>query len=169
MSWGYSDEVLEHFTNPRNAGVVEAYNGKTLIGDPSCGDFLEVTIRVNPGLSRLEEVKFRCKGCPAAIATSSVMTELVNGKELSEILCMTENDILEVLGGLPEHKLHCSVLGIQGIRDAIADFVVYNNLVQRGTLSDRQQYEMFLGNRRITMAPHVCDGTCETGVEGRGV
>lgn len=165
MSFGYSDEVMDHFTGPRNVGVVEGYNGKTLIGEPACGDFLEVTIRVDPALNRLDEVMFRCKGCPAAIATGSVMTELARGKELAEILCMTENDILQVIGGLPEHKIHCSVLSIQGVRDAIADFVVYNNLVQSGKLSDRTQYELFLGNRRISMAPHVCDGTCETRVE----
>jgi len=154
--------VIDHFRNPRNVGVVDNYDGKSIIGDPDCGDYLEVTLRVNGDSQRVDCVKFRCRGCPAAIASSSMMTTLVHSKDINEVLCLNEIDIVKGLGGLPEGKLHCSVLGVQAIRDAIADYLLYSMMLQQGAVENRAQYESLLNGKRITMGSHVCDGTCQT-------
>jgi nitrogen fixation NifU-like protein len=158
----YTDTVIDHFRHPRNVGVVDNYDGKSITGDPDCGDFLEVTIRVDEKSQQISCVRFRCRGCPAAIASSSMMTTLVHSKNINEILCLTEADVVQGLGGLPEGKLHCSVLGIQAIRDAIADYLIYSMMRQQGIVENRAQYESALNGKRITMGPHVCDGTCQT-------
>jgi nitrogen fixation NifU-like protein len=142
-------------------GVVDNYEGKSVTGDPDCGDFLEVTIRVDEKAQEVSLVRFRCQGCPAAIASSSMMTTLVQRRNINEILCLTEADIVRELGGLPEKKLHCSVLGIQAIRDAIADYLIYSMMLQQGMVQNRAQYESILNGKRITMGTHVCDGTCQ--------
>ncbi|MBW2307997.1 MAG: iron-sulfur cluster assembly scaffold protein [Deltaproteobacteria bacterium] len=162
MASRYTDTVIDHFRNPRNLGIVENYNGKGITGDPECGDFLEVTIRMDEKSLQVSAVKFRCRGCPAAIASSSMMTTMVQSKDINEILCLTERDVVDALGGLPEGKEHCSVLGIQAIRDAIADYLLFSTALSQGLLENRAQYERMLNGKRITMGPHVCDGTCQT-------
>jgi nitrogen fixation NifU-like protein len=158
----YTDVVVNHFRNPRNVGIVEGYNGKSITGDPECGDFLEVTIRIDEKSYQLSSVRFRCQGCPAAIASSSMMTTLVHGKDINEVLDLTEEDILRALGGLPKGKEHCSVLGIQAIRDAIADSLLYSMMLQQGLVENRANYEKILNGKRVTMGAHVCDGSCQT-------
>ncbi len=162
MAGRYSSILMDHFRNPRNVGVVDNYNGKSVSGDPDCGDFLELTIRVNGQAQEVSDVKFKCRGCPAAIASSSMMTTLVQSNDINYILCLTEMDIVKALGGLPEGKIHCSVLGIQAIQDAIADYLFYSMMLERGLIKDRAQYESMLNGKKVTMGPHVCDGTCQT-------
>lgn len=158
---GYSRKVLDHFKNPRNVGKLKDYNGRSLTGDEECGDFLEVTIRVDDDTLIIKEVSFRCRGCPAAIATSSMMTEMAKGKEINEVLGMSEEDLVRALDGLPEHKLHCSVLGIRAIRDAVADYMLYSMMQQQGLVKDRREYEKAMKGKRVAFEVHVCDGSCE--------
>jgi nitrogen fixation NifU-like protein len=117
---GYSRKVLEHFRNPRNAGVIEDASGIGEIGDPSCGDFLKVYIRVEG--DNLADVKYEIKGCPASIACASAMTEIAIGKDLDDAMAITEEEIVAALDGLPEFKFHCSALGASGLRKAVMDY-----------------------------------------------
>jgi len=115
----YSEKVVAHFRAPKNAGFIEDADGVGEIGDPSCGDFMRVFISVKG--DTITDVKYQIKGCPASIAVASVMTELAIGKDLDEALMLSDEDVLLALDGLPEEKIHCSVLGITGLRKAIQD------------------------------------------------
>jgi len=116
----YSEKVIDHFNNPRNAGIIEDASGIGEIGDPSCGDFLKVFIKVENDV--VTDVKYQIRGCPAAIACASAMTELAMGKNLDDAMMISEDDIVDVLDGLPEFKIHCSALGATGLRKAIMDY-----------------------------------------------
>ena len=116
----YSDKVMEHYQNPRNVGEIEDADGVGVVGNPVCGDIMKITIRVRDG--RIEDVKFKTFGCGAAIATSSMVTELVKGKTLEEALQVTNQDVAEALDGLPPVKMHCSLLAEEAIRAAIEDY-----------------------------------------------
>lgn len=118
----YTEKLIDHFLNPRNVGSIPDPDGVGTLGDPSCGDFLRIYIRVQD--DRLADVKFEVYGCPAAIATSSVLTEMVKGKTLEEALQVTDEDVAEALGGLPEWKLHCSNLGAEALHRAILDYIL---------------------------------------------
>ncbi len=122
----YSEKVVAHFKAPRNAGSLPDADGIGEIGDPVCGDFMRVFIKVEGNV--ITDVKYQIKGCPASIAVASAMTELAIGKDLDDALMLTDEDVVEALDGLPEEKLHCSVLGITGLRKAIQDhFMKYIN------------------------------------------
>ncbi len=116
----YTEKVLDHFMNPRNVGEIPGASGIGQYGDPECGDFLRVYIKVKD--NRLSDVKFLIQGCPAAMATSSIMTEIAIGKTLEEALKITDDDILEAIGALPEEKTHCSNLGAGALHLAIEDY-----------------------------------------------
>jgi len=116
----YSPIVLEHFKNPRNVGELENPDGVGQVGNPVCGDMMEVYIKV--GGDRIEDVKFKTFGCGAAIAVSSMVTEMAKGKTLAEALKITNKSVAEALGGLPKNKLHCSNLGADALHMAIADY-----------------------------------------------
>jgi nitrogen fixation NifU-like protein len=116
----YSDKVREHFRNPKNAGVIEDANGIGEIGDPDCGDFMRVYIKIEDDV--VSDVKYQIKGCPASIACASAMTELAIGKPLDDAMTLTDDDIVEALDGLPEFKVHCSALGASGLQMAIIDY-----------------------------------------------
>ncbi|MDK9711542.1 MAG: iron-sulfur cluster assembly scaffold protein [Acidaminobacter sp.] len=113
----YSQEVLYHFTNPCNVYSMEDADAVGIIGDPDCGDALKMFIKVKD--NRIEEISYLVYGCCAAIATSSMTTELAKGKTLEEAFSITEEDIASALGGLPAHKMHCSNLGVSALREAI--------------------------------------------------
>jgi nitrogen fixation NifU-like protein len=115
----YSEKVIAHFKEPRNAGILDDADGIGEIGDPTCGDFMKVFIKVEE--NTITDVKYQIRGCPASIAVASVMTELAIGKNLDDALMLTDENVLEALDGLPEEKIHCSVLGITGLRKAIQD------------------------------------------------
>lgn len=116
----YGDLVFEHFLNPRNVGVLNNADGVGTVGDPDCGDYLEIYIKVWG--ERLVDVKFQVYGCPAAIATGSILTEMAKGKTLDEALKITDNEVADAIGGLPDNKHHCSNLGASALRAAINDY-----------------------------------------------
>ena len=120
----YNDTLLEHFMYPRNVGVMRDADGEGTCGDPGCGDALTLYIKVKNDV--IEDISFMVFGCPAAIATSSMTTELIKGKTVEEALKLTEEDIMESLGGLPEHKMHCSNLGAKALQNAINDYFEKN-------------------------------------------
>jgi len=117
----YSDKLMEHFRNPRNVGVIENADGVGKVGNPVCGDIMELTIKVDDGV--ITDAKFRTFGCGAAIATSSMVTELVKGKTIEEALSISNKAVAESLGGLPPIKMHCSVLAEQALKSAIEDYL----------------------------------------------
>ena len=115
----YSEIVLDHFKNPRNVGEIENPDGVGSVGNPVCGDIMEVYIKVED--RRITDIKFKTFGCGAAIAVSSMITELAKGKTLDEALKITNKSVAEALGGLPKNKLHCSNLGADALHKAIAN------------------------------------------------
>jgi len=117
----YSDKLMEHFRNPRNVGVIENADGVGKVGNPVCGDIMELTIKVEEGV--ITDARFRTFGCGAAIATSSMVTELVKGKTIEEALKLSNKAVAEALGGLPPIKMHCSVLAEQALKSAIEDYL----------------------------------------------
>ena len=116
----YTDKVMEHFTNPRNVGEMEEPDGIGKVGNPSCGDIMELYIRVEE--DRVVDARFRTFGCGAAIATSSIITEMVKGKTLEEAVKISNREVAEALGGLPDSKLHCSNLAADALEKAIEDY-----------------------------------------------
>ncbi len=116
----YSLKVIEHFMSPQNVGSMADYDGKGTFGDPGCGDSLTIYIKVKDNV--IEDISFLVFGCTASVATSSMTTVLAKGKTIEEALKIEEQDIVDALDGLPEHKLHCSNLGVQALRNAIKDY-----------------------------------------------
>ena len=116
----YTEKVMDHYENPRNVGIVENANGVGVVGNPSCGDVMKLTIRVEDGV--IVDARFKTFGCGAAIATSSMVTEMVKGKKLSEALEISNKGVMEALGGLPKVKRHCSVLAEDALKAAIEDY-----------------------------------------------
>ncbi len=116
----YSKAVMDHFNNPRNAGVIEDADGIGEVGNPVCGDMMTFYIKVKDG--RLEDVKFQTFGCVAAIAVSSMVSEMAKGKKLEEAEKITNKLVAETLGGLPPNKMHCSNLGAEALTLAIKNF-----------------------------------------------
>jgi nitrogen fixation NifU-like protein len=116
----YSEKVMEHFTNPRNVGEIENADGVGLVGNPVCGDVMKLFIKVEDG--KIADVKFKTFGCGAAIATSSMVTEMVKGKTLEEALAISNKTVAEALDGLPPNKMHCSNLAADALHKAIEDY-----------------------------------------------
>ncbi|MDY6931447.1 MAG: Fe-S cluster assembly scaffold protein NifU [Halobacteriota archaeon] len=116
----YSDKVMDHFKSPRNMGEIEDADGVGVVGNPTCGDVMNIYIKVKD--DRLEDIKFKTFGCGAAVATSSMITELARGKTLDEALEISRNDVAEALDGLPPVKMHCSNLAADGLKAAIEDY-----------------------------------------------
>jgi nitrogen fixation NifU-like protein len=117
----YNNTVIDHFMCPRNVGSMNDADGEGKCGDPTCGDFLTIYIKVRNHV--IKDISFLVFGCAAAIATSSMTTELAKGKSIEEALKLTEEDIVQALGGLPENKKHCSNLGIKALHNAINDYL----------------------------------------------
>lgn len=117
----YSDKVMDHFTNPRNVGEIEDASGVGEVGNPTCGDIMRISIKVNDN-GIIEDVKFKTFGCGAAVATSSMVTEMVMGKTLDEALQITNKQVAEELGGLPPAKMHCSNLAADALHKAIENY-----------------------------------------------
>jgi nitrogen fixation protein NifU and related proteins len=118
----YTDLVMDHFSNPRNVGEIEDADGVGQIGNPVCGDVMRISIDVED--DRIEDIKFKTFGCGAAVATSSMVTELVMGRTLSEAAEISNKAVAEALGGLPPNKMHCSNLAADALHLAIQDYLV---------------------------------------------
>jgi len=116
----YNETLIDHFMHPRNVGEIESPDAMALVGDPTCGDFIRVYLKVEDG--KISAFKFLTQGCPGAISTSSIATELAIGKTLDEALKLTDNDVIEAAGGIPARKAHCSLLAIRGLHEAIAHY-----------------------------------------------
>jgi nitrogen fixation NifU-like protein len=121
----YNERVLDHFYTPRNIGEIKDPDGLATVGDPSCGDFIKVWIKVKDDV--IEDFKYKVFGCGAAIATTSVVSEMVIGKSVKKATEYTDDDVLAFLGGLPSSKKHCSLLGIRGLHAALSDAEVKEN------------------------------------------
>ena len=116
----YNETVMEHFTNPRNVGEIEDADGIGEVGSPQCGDIMKIFLKVEDNI--IKDIKFKTFGCASAIASSSIMTDMVKGKTIEEALALTNKDVVDALGGLPKPKVHCSVLAEEAIRSAIEDY-----------------------------------------------
>ena len=116
----YSEKVMDHFANPRNVGEIIDADGVGEVGNAKCGDIMKMYIKVENGI--INDVKFKTFGCGAAVATSSIATEMIKGKPIEEALKLTNKAVVEALDGLPAVKLHCSVLAEQAIKSALSDY-----------------------------------------------
>ena len=116
----YSEKVMDHFRNPRNVGVIEDANGVGEAGNAKCGDIMKMYLKIEDGV--IEDVKFETFGCGSAIASSSMATELIKGKPVSEVTKLTNKAVAEALDGLPDYKMHCSVLAEEAIKAALDDY-----------------------------------------------
>ena len=116
----YSEKVMDHFRNPRNVGTIENADGVGEVGNAKCGDIMKIYLKIRGGV--IEDVKFETFGCGSAIASSSMATELIKGKPVSEAIALTNKAVAEALDGLPAHKLHCSVLAEEAIKAALKDY-----------------------------------------------
>ncbi|MBI5399952.1 Fe-S cluster assembly scaffold protein NifU [Candidatus Saganbacteria bacterium] len=121
MAGSYSDKVMDHFRNPRNVGEIPDADGIGQVGNPVCGDIMKVYIKVKDNI--ITDIKFKTFGCGAAIATSSMATELIKGKTIEEALKLTNRAVADALDGLPPVKMHCSVLAEDAIKSAIDDYL----------------------------------------------
>lgn len=118
----YSDKVLDHFTNPRNVGEIEDASGVGEVGNMKCGDIMKMYLKINDETDLIEDVTFKTFGCGAAIATSSMSTEMIKGKTIQEALDVTNRAIADALDGLPPVKMHCSVLAEEALKAALLDY-----------------------------------------------
>ncbi|MCH5160825.1 MAG: Fe-S cluster assembly scaffold protein NifU [Clostridiales bacterium] len=122
----YSEKVMDHFKNPRNVGIIEDADGVGEVGNAKCGDIMKIYLRIRNDI--IEDVKFETFGCASAIASSSMATELIKGKPISQALELTNKAVAEALDGLPAYKLHCSVLAEEAIKNAIVDYYEKNGI-----------------------------------------
>lgn len=128
----YSDKVLDHFENPRNVGEIENASGVGIVGNPRCGDIMKMYILVDKDTNIITDCKFKTFGCAAAIATSSIATEMIKGKTIEEALKVTNKAVVEALDGLPPIKIHCSLLAEEAIKAAIYDYSKKKNITIEG-------------------------------------
>ncbi len=122
----YSEKVMDHFKNPRNVGVIEDADGVGEVGNAKCGDIMKIYLKIEDDV--IVDVKFETFGCGSAIASSSMATELIKGRPISEAMELTNKAVTEALGGLPKHKIHCSVLAEEAIKNALRDYYERNGI-----------------------------------------
>ncbi|MBP5357538.1 MAG: Fe-S cluster assembly scaffold protein NifU [Clostridia bacterium] len=128
----YSEKVMDHFRNPRNVGIIEDADGVGEVGNAKCGDIMKMYLKIENDI--IKDVKFETFGCGSAIASSSMATELIKGKPISEALTLTNKAVAEALDGLPAYKMHCSVLAEEAIKKALKDYYEKNNIEYDKTL-----------------------------------
>ncbi|MCL2538885.1 MAG: Fe-S cluster assembly scaffold protein NifU [Oscillospiraceae bacterium] len=130
----YSERVLDHFTNPRNVGEIEDADGVGEVGNARCGDIMKMYLKIEDGA--IKDVKFKTFGCGAAVASSSIATELIKGKPIEYALSLTNSAVVEALEGLPPQKIHCSVLAEQAIKTALGDYYRKNGIDPQPLIGD---------------------------------
>lgn len=132
----YTEKLMQLFMNPKNVGRIEDADGIGEVGNPICGDVMKIYLKIED--DRIVDVKFETFGCAAAIATSSMVTELVKGKTIEEALKVSNKDVAEALGGLPPQKVHCSLLAEEGIKAAVDDYLAKKDRIKREASETRQ-------------------------------
>ncbi len=130
MKFPYSEKVLEHFKNPKNVGEIQDADGKAMVGSPACGDMVAVYLKVDDASKVINDIKFQSYGCASNIATGSIITEMAKGKTIDEAKKITWKEASEALGGLPKVKVHCSVLAVEGLREAITNYEEKHGLIK---------------------------------------
>ena len=135
----YNEKVMEHFSNPRNVGSIEDASGVGTVGNPKCGDIMKVYLKIEEG--KILDAKFKTFGCGAAVATSSMATELIIGKTIDEALNITNKTVLDALGGLPSAKVHCSCLAEEALQAALWDYAQKNGLTIEGLPAPKETVE----------------------------
>ena len=140
MAMEYSEKVMEHFAHPHNVGVIEDANGIGEVGNAKCGDIMKMYLKINDD-EIIEDVKFQTFGCASAIATSSIATDMIKGKPITEALTLTNKAVVEALDGLPAHKIHCSVLAEEAVRAAVRDYYDRNHIPYGPELALREDAE----------------------------
>ena len=133
----YSEKVMDHFSNPRNVGEIEDADGVGQVGNPVCGDVMKLTIKVEK--DQISEAKFKTFGCGAAVATSSIITEIVKGKSIDEALEISNAAIAEALDGLPPQKMHCSNLAADALHLAVDDYLIKNGMEPRANKPSHEE------------------------------
>ena len=128
----YSEKVIDHFTNPRNVGEIEDADGVGTVGNAKCGDIMRIYLDIDPDTKVIRDCKFKTFGCGAAVASSSMATEMVKGKTIYEALEVTNKAVMEALDGLPQVKIHCSLLAEEAIHAALWDYAEKNNIKIEG-------------------------------------
>jgi nitrogen fixation NifU-like protein len=134
FAWVYSDKLKKHFMNPQNVlkdENIDSYDGKGIVGNIKCGDEMMMVIKVDKKKNTITDCKWKTYGCASAIASTSILSEMVKGMSLDEAYHISPRDVAKELGGLPEHKIHCSVLGDKALRAAINDYYLRNNMPQK--------------------------------------
>ena len=122
----YTQTVMDHFMHPRNVGEIADADGVGEVGNAKCGDIMKMYLKIKD--NRIEDVKFETFGCGSAIASSSIATEMIKGRTLEDVLALTNQEVVDALGGLPAHKLHCSVLAEEAVKSAIQDYYDKNHI-----------------------------------------
>ena len=122
----YTETVMDHFMHPRNVGSIENADGVGEVGNAKCGDIMKMYLKIKDNV--IEDVKFETFGCGSAIASSSIATEMIKGKTIEEALAVTNKQVVDALGGLPAHKLHCSVLAEEAVKSAVKDYYGRNGI-----------------------------------------
>lgn len=128
----YSEKVMDHFTNPRNVGEIENASGVGTVGNAKCGDIMRIFLKIDDETKIIKDCKFKTFGCGAAVATSSMATELIKGKTIYEALKITNKAVMNALDGLPAVKVHCSLLAEEAVHAALWDYAEKNNIVIEG-------------------------------------
>lgn len=157
----YSAKVLEHFRAPRNVGRVQPWHGLGRIGDPACGDFVEVTIRLSDDYQQIAAIGYLVKGCPAAIATASMTAELAEGCTVEAAVAITDGQVTAALDGLPPGKEHCSLLAVRGLQLALQNAVLRLLFKRSGIVDSDEAFDHLVETGGIERFLHRCDGSCE--------
>ena len=155
----YSEVALDHFLNPRNIGVIKDADAFARVGDPSCGDFLELYLKLDPKGETVVDVKFLVFGCGGAISSASILTEMIKGKDFIYCLSLSDDDVIEALGSLPEGKGHCSLLSVTALKAALSEYIMKSYAISEGIVKDEEEFrEKFLMDRGSFKGTDDLDG-----------
>ena len=135
----YTEKVMDHFRNPRNVGEIENADGVGQVGNAKCGDIMRMTLKIDDGI--ITDAKFTTFGCGSAIATSSIATEMIKGQPVDQALELSNKAVVEALGGLPAHKIHCSVLAEEAVKAAVKDYYDRNGIAYDPALFPEEECE----------------------------